>query len=159
LSICRPPKAFDGDEVLVEVVTTTTVANRSTRCRSRYGGGVDRRSPGELEAEVLTALWAAKHSLTAAEVRAAVGSGLAETTIMTILARLVRKELAVRSRVEGERVYRYAPASEHSEHVAGQMHAFLATSGDRRAVLARFLGQLSAADRRAAADLLRRRRS
>jgi predicted transcriptional regulator len=116
-----------------------------------------RRAPGELEAEVLATLWAADQPMTAAEVQAELPGGLAATTVITILTRLMAKEHVERVRVSGERVYRYAASRERAEHAAEQMYAFLGAGEDRRAVLARFLGRLSAADRRAVADLLRRR--
>jgi len=119
---------------------------------------VTRRGAGELEAEVLTALWSTDEPMTAAQVRGALGGDLAETTVMTILTRLMHKDLVVRSREPGDRVFRYAPTAGRAEHLAEQMHAFLAEGDDHRAVLARFLGGLSAADRKAAAELLRRRR-
>jgi predicted transcriptional regulator len=118
---------------------------------------VTRRAAGELEAEVLAALWAADRSLTAAEVQSEVGSELAATTIITILNRLVDKEMVERSREPGERAYRYAATRERAEHAAEQMYAFLESDADHRAVLARFVGRLSAADRRAMLHLLRSR--
>jgi len=57
----------------------------------------------------------------------------------------------------GERAYRYSATRERAEHAADRMYAFLETDADRRAVLARFVGRLSAADRRAILDLLRAR--
>jgi predicted transcriptional regulator len=118
---------------------------------------VSRRAAGELEAEVLTALWAAESPLTAAEVQADLGADLAATTVITILNRLVDKEMAERMRAEGERAYRYTPTRERAEHAAERMHEFLDADADRRAVLARFVGRLTAEDRRAVLDLLRRR--
>jgi len=94
--------------------------------------------------------------MTAAEVQAALGGDLAQTTVMTILARLIGKALVVRSREEGSRIYRYAPSVDRAEHAAEQMLSFLSSAEDHRAILARFLGRLGAADRRTAADLLRR---
>jgi predicted transcriptional regulator len=120
---------------------------------------VAKRGAGQLEAEVLTALWAAEQPITAADVHAAVGQDLADTTVMTILTRLIRKGLVERTRDPGARVYRYFPTSGRAEHLAEQMHTFLASGDDHRAVLARFLGRLSAADQKTAADLLRRRSS
>jgi predicted transcriptional regulator len=95
--------------------------------------------------------------MTATEVQAEIAGELAATTVITILTRLMAKEQVERVRAAGERVYRYAASRERAEHVAEQMYAFLGTGEDRRAVLARFLGRLSAADRLAVADLLRRR--
>jgi predicted transcriptional regulator len=119
--------------------------------------GVVRRAAGELEAEVLTALWAADGPLTAAEVQAHLDADLAVTTIITILSRLVDKEMVERTRAVGERAYRYAATRERAEHAADRMYAFLETDADHRAVLARFVGRLSTEDRRAVLDLLRRR--
>ena len=117
-----------------------------------------RRAPGELEAEVLTTLWAADRPLTAAEVQAELGGELAATTVITILTRLMAKDQVERVRGVGERVYRYSPTHERAQHAADQMVAFLGSGEDRRAVLARFLGRLSAADRRAVVQMLRRER-
>ena len=118
---------------------------------------MSRRAAGELEAEVLTALWAVDTSLTAGEVQAHLDADLAATTIITILNRLVDKGMVERTRADGERAYRYAPTRERAEHAADRMYAFLETDSDRRDVLARFVGRLSAEDRRAVLDLLRRR--
>jgi predicted transcriptional regulator len=117
-----------------------------------------RRGFGELEAEVQAALWAADGPLTAAEVREQLDGDLAYTTVLTILKRLFDKGIAVRTPAESGRAFRYAPAVEQAEHAAQQMHAYMAASSDSRAVLARFLGQLSPADRRTLSDLLRGRR-
>src|SRR3977135_1309342 len=57
------------------------------------GRMTSRRAAGELEAEVLAALWAADGPLTTADVRHAVGGGLAYNTVQTILVRLYDKGL------------------------------------------------------------------
>jgi len=106
---------------------------------------------------VLTSLWAADSALTATEVQTHLGADLAATTIITILNRLVDKGMVERTRAPGERAYRYAATRERAEHAADQMYAFLETDADHRAVLSRFVGRLSADDRRAVLDLLRRR--
>jgi len=118
---------------------------------------VSRRAAGELEGEVLTTLWAADAPLTAAEVKTHLDADLAPTTIITILNRLVEKGMVERTRVAGDRAHRYAATRERAEHAADRMYAFLETDADHRAVLARFVGRLSAEDRRAVLDLLRRR--
>jgi predicted transcriptional regulator len=120
-------------------------------------GFVARRAAGELEAEVLTTLWAAEKPLTAAEVHADHGGELAMTTIVTILGRLAHKGMVKRTDERDGRAYRYAPTRERAEDAAERMYAFLGDGAERRAVLARFLGRLSAAERRAALDLLGRR--
>jgi predicted transcriptional regulator len=108
---------------------------------------------------VLAALWAAEEPLSPAQVRERVGGELAYTTVLTILRRLFDKGLAVRSPAPAGRSYCYAPALEQAEHAAQQMHAFVAASDDSSAVLRRFLGHLTAADRTTLAALLRRPRT
>lgn len=115
----------------------------------------DRRAPGELEAEVLGALWAADRPLTPADVRDQVPGELAYTTILTILRRLFDKNLVVRHPTAGSRAFAYAPAIDQAEHAATQMHAFLEQGSDRQAVLARFLGRLSPDEQTALRNLLR----
>lgn len=115
----------------------------------------ERRGPGELEGEVLAALWTSGEPLTPAEVRDLLPGDLAYTTILTILRRLYDKDLVVRERVEGSRAFAYAPVMDQAEHAAEQMHAHLGASTDRDAVLARFLGRLDARDRRTLSTLLR----
>lgn len=104
----------------------------------------------------MTALWAADGPLTAAQVQADLGGDLATTTVITILNRLADKGMVERTRDRADRAHRYGATRERSEHVAERMSAFLETGADNRAVLARFLGRLSAADRRVIRDLLRR---
>lgn len=117
----------------------------------------DRRGFGELEAEVLATLWASDTAMTPAQVREQLAGELAYTTVLTILRRLLDKGLAVRSPAPAGRAYCYAPSVDRAEHAAQQMHAFVAANDDRRAVLSRFLGHLSADDRKTLSDLLRRR--
>ena len=50
-----------------------------------------RRARGELESEVMAALWSAGEPLTPAGVQAALGGGLAYNTVQTILSRLLEK--------------------------------------------------------------------
>ena len=57
-----------------------------------------RRPAGELEAEVLAALWSARQPMTPQDVQTALGGHLARTTIATILARLHDKGTVERTR-------------------------------------------------------------
>ena len=59
-----------------------------------------RRARGELESEVMAALWAADRPLTPADVQVVLGGGLAYNTVQTILIRLLEKDL-VRRDVRG----------------------------------------------------------
>ena len=70
-----------------------------------------RRTSGSLESEVLAALWSAPAALTTAEVVEALNSGLAYTTVQTILTRLhgkgaVEREQAGRARASHSCLHR-----------------------------------------------------
>lgn len=111
-----------------------------------------RRASGSLESEVLAALWAAERPLTTAEVAEALDSGLAYTTVQTILARLHEKG-AVRRELAG-RAHAYAPELDDAGLAARRMRALLDKGGDRAAVLSRFVGTLSPAEESTLAALL-----
>lgn len=103
-----------------------------------------RRARGELESDVLAALWAAPGPLTARDVRERLPGDLAYTTVLTILSRLHDKGMLVRHR-EG-RGYAYEPTRDEASHTAQRMHSLLEGGSDREAVLARFVSELSAQD-------------
>lgn len=110
-----------------------------------------RRPPGELEASVLAALWAAGGSpLTPADVQrrlgTALGSDLARTTVTTILARLHEKGTV--SRTRAGRGYAYLPAQDPPGLAARRMRSELDKSpdDDRPTVLARFVSELGPDD-------------
>ncbi len=114
-----------------------------------------RRAAGELEAEVLAALWAADGPLTAARVREAGGGDLAYNTVQTILVRLYDKELI--SRVADGRRHEYFAVKGAEELAAEQMQALLSRGRDRQAVLQRFATSLSVEDARLLRAMLRHR--
>jgi predicted transcriptional regulator len=120
---------------------------------SRLGS---RRAAGELEAEVLAALWAAEGPLTTAQVREAVGSELAYNTVQTILVRLYEKGLI--DRLTDGRRHEYFPVKGAEELAAEQMQALLGRGRSRQAVLQRFVISLSVEDARLLRAILRRRR-
>ncbi|MCW2918342.1 MAG: BlaI/MecI/CopY family transcriptional regulator [Actinomycetia bacterium] len=113
------------------------------------GVGQPRRRPGELESEVLAALWAANRSLSPAEVLKALGGGLAYTTVVTILTRMVDKGVLTRAKVG--RMFTYLPVADASGLAARRMLAQLERENDKAQVLAHFVGALSPAEE----DLLR----
>jgi predicted transcriptional regulator len=115
-----------------------------------------RRAAGGLESEVLATLWAAEHPLTTAEVVAALGDGLAYTTVQTILTRLYGKG-AVRREPAG-RAHAYAPVLDDAGLAALRMRAMLDKGGDHAAVLTRFIGTLTPAQESTLAELLGRLR-
>ncbi|MCX5425052.1 BlaI/MecI/CopY family transcriptional regulator [Streptomyces sp. NBC_00078] len=122
----------------------------------RGGEGVSgvsgRRARGELESDVLAALWAADGPLTARHVREALLGDLAYTTVLTILSRLYDKEMLVRHR-EG-RGYAYEPVRDEASHTAQRMRSLLEGGSDREAVLTRFVSELSEQDEHVLHQLL-----
>ncbi|MFF4364804.1 BlaI/MecI/CopY family transcriptional regulator [Streptomyces sp. NPDC001594] len=112
----------------------------------------ERRPAGELEADVLAALWAAHGPLTPAQVQETLGASLARTTVTTILSRLHEKGAVTRRR--SGRGFAYVPTEDSSGLTARRMHAELAKDEDRQAVLSRFVSQLSDEDERLLRSLL-----
>jgi predicted transcriptional regulator len=113
-----------------------------------------RRASGELEAQVMSVLWAADGPLTATQVLDRLPGNLAITTVLTILTRLLDKQQVSRERVG--RGYAYLPVRDEATQVAEGMFALLEQGSDRRAVLTRFVSELHAEDERILQDLLRR---
>ncbi|MER5596896.1 BlaI/MecI/CopY family transcriptional regulator [Streptomyces sp. NPDC002265] len=112
----------------------------------------ERRPAGELEAAVMAVLWAADLPLTAAQVQLDLDSGLARTTVTTILTRLHEKGVVQRER-QG-RGFAYHPAQDPQGLTARRMHTELDRDSDRETVLARFVAQLGPDDERVLRQLL-----
>jgi predicted transcriptional regulator len=111
----------------------------------------ERRSAGELESEVLAALWATERPLTPAEIQAEIG-GLAYNTVHTILKRPYEKGLALRAAAGRRGAYR--PAKNAAELTAEAMHEALDRGPDPIAALQQFVTGLSPEEERALRDLL-----
>lgn len=111
-----------------------------------------RRGPGELEGDILAALWAAASPLSPAQVLAAVGGDLAYNTVHTILTRLVDKALV--ARVVTEHGPAYQPTKSAEDLAAERMRAALGAAADPRAVLQRFVTSLDAKEEAALRSLL-----
>lgn len=112
----------------------------------------ERRPAGELEASVMAALWAADEPLTPGGVQTRLGTGLARTTVTTILSRLYEKGIAGRER-QG-RGFAYFPVQDPHGLTARRMHTELDRDEDRETALARFVAQLSPDDERLLRGLL-----
>ncbi|WP_394941013.1 BlaI/MecI/CopY family transcriptional regulator [Psychromicrobium sp. YIM B11713] len=104
---------------------------------------------GDLERSVMDLLWQQPSPLTANELRdllshseASQGKELAVTTVLTVLSRLEKKGLVERER--DIRPHRYRSVTTREEHTAELMHEVLGSAPDREAVLARFIGSVSA---------------
>ena len=114
------------------------------------------RGRGELEREVLACVAAAPGPVTANDVLADLGGGLAYTTVMTTLARLESKGVLARS-MPG-RAFAYTvvgdPGQVEEALAAHRMRRVLDSRGDRAGVLARFVAELSAEDEQTLRSLL-----
>lgn len=115
-------------------------------------GRTGRRSPGELESEVLAALWSTEEPLTPAGIQQAISGGLAYNTVHTILKRLCDKGLVLRE-VDGRRGA-YRPAKNAAELTAQAMHEALDRGPDPIAALQKFVTGLSPEEERALRELL-----
>lgn len=119
-----------------------------------------RRPAGDLEAEILSALWAASGPLSVGDVQEALGGGLAHTTVQTILVRL-RGKGAVEREWDGRR-HRYRPVLAEEDLTARRMRRLLEGEHDRASVLQRFVSELRPEDEaalQAALGRVRRRRN
>ncbi|OLT35740.1 hypothetical protein BJF79_32000 [Actinomadura sp. CNU-125] len=99
---------------------------------------------GELERAVMNELWTRPQGARASDLAAALASGPAHTTVLTILERLARKGLVRRER-EG-RAHRYYALRSKDEHVAGLMSEAFADATDRQSALTHFLDSVSPGD-------------
>ncbi|WP_027344212.1 BlaI/MecI/CopY family transcriptional regulator [Hamadaea tsunoensis] len=111
-----------------------------------------RRAPGELEAEILAALWASTVPRTPAEIHAELADDLAYKTVHTILSRLAKKGRVRRVTHAGRPAY--AAVDDAARDAAQRMRRTLESSQDRRSVLQNFVEVLSAADERELRELL-----
>ncbi|WEO99404.1 BlaI/MecI/CopY family transcriptional regulator [Streptomyces sp. FXJ1.172] len=111
-----------------------------------------RRAQGALETQVLAALHEAGGPVTAGWVQERLAAGLAYTTVMTVLARLLAKNAVTRRR-EG-RSFVWLPAADEAGLAALKMRKVLDGEQDRRAVLASFLTALPEGDEQLLRELL-----
>ena len=126
------------------------------RRRGDRTDGPARRRAGELSGLVLEMLRRAGRPLTAGEVLEQLpptGSGpLAYTTVVTILSRLHAHGVADRFRTG--RAYAYQAVADDAQLAARRMRRVLDAEGDHAAVLARFVGDLTARDEQVLRELL-----
>lgn len=118
---------------------------------------------GELEDRIMRILWRRGEPATVREVHETLAKDrdLAYTTVMTVMERLWRKGL-LRREPKG-RAFQYSPAESEAEYTAGLMHQVLASTRDRRSVLAHFVRGMRKPDEaeliRLAGEAARRKRS
>lgn len=100
---------------------------------------------GSLERAVMNLLWSGDEPCTVYELRDELPTPApAPTTLLTVLGRLEKKGFVVGDRTA--RPHRYRSVASRAEHMAELMRDALGDSGDRRAVLERFVGGVSADD-------------
>lgn len=105
---------------------------------------MQQRGFGDLEATVMDRVWAREDGVTVREVFDEL-TGLrqiAYTTVLSTMDNLHRKGWVRRDR-EGK-AYRYWPTMTREERSANLMRAAFSAGGDREAVLAFFVGQMTA---------------
>ena len=109
-------------------------------------------SLGELERAVMERLWAADGPVAATTLREALASrAVALTTVHTVLTRLEQKGFVEH---DDARPRRFRARASREDHAAELMHEVLGRSGDRQAVLARFVGGVDAEEARLLRELL-----
>ncbi|WP_214322731.1 BlaI/MecI/CopY family transcriptional regulator [Nonomuraea sediminis] len=108
---------------------------------------------GSLERSIMEVLWAHPEGILAQQLADELESKPAVTTVLTVLVRLTRKDLASRERVG--RAHRYKAVAGKDAFVAETMRAALDDAADLDAAVNRFVGTVSpevAAALRAALD-------
>jgi predicted transcriptional regulator len=119
---------------------------------AREGGRARRRGQGELEGQVLGALREADGPVSAEWVRRRLGGDLAYTTVVTILTRLLAKDVVSRER-QG-RSFLWTPTADVARLAALRMRRLLDGERDREAVLASFVTALPPGDEQVLRALL-----
>lgn len=99
-----------------------------------------RRADGELETDVLRALWTLDRPASPSDVIEAMDTDLAYTSIATILGRLCDKGLASRQRAG--RAYEYDAVSSEADLTAQRLRQVLDATSDRQSALAGFAQSL-----------------
>lgn len=105
---------------------------------------MSKRKQGELEAEILSCLWDRPDGLTSMQILAMVGDeNLAITTVLTVLSRLVDKELVQRESLGGRTIlFRAAKSREH--HTASLLLEALQNTQNPALVFSHFTSGLTA---------------
>ncbi len=103
-----------------------------------------RRADGELEHDVLRALWDLDRPASPSNVIAEMRTNLAYTSIATILGRLCDKGLVTRQRAG--RAFVYTPSSSEADLTAQRIRSVLESVSDRRSALAGFARSLDSDD-------------
>ena len=111
-----------------------------------------RRPDGALERDVLRSLWASDDALLPGEINDRLDSGLAYTSIATVLTRLLDKGHVARE--PRGRAFVYRATSTEAEFTARRVNDLIAASSDRVGVLSAFIGTLNTDESTAIRELL-----
>ena len=103
-----------------------------------------RRADGELETDVLRALWSLDRPASPSDVIDEMDTDRAYTSIATIVGRLCDKGLATRQRAG--RAYEYAAASSEADLTAQRLRSVLDSTSDRQSALVGFAEALDPAE-------------
>jgi len=103
-----------------------------------------RRADGELETDVLRALWMLDRPASASDVIDEMATDLAYTSIATVLGRLCDKGLVTRQRAG--RAYHYVAISTEADLTAQRLRTVLDAAADRRSALVGFAQALEPDD-------------
>jgi len=117
---------------------------------------VTKRPDGALEHDVMATLWDSDEPLQPGEVQRRLPDQLAYTSVATVLGRLQTKGLV--ERIPVGRAFAYRAVLNEADLAAKRINEVLASSSDRSAVLARFVGTLSKREANRIVDLLQRDR-
>lgn len=111
------------------------------------------RSKGQLEAQVLAALWDAGKPVSSAELQAVLAEDIALTTLLTVLARLVDKDLVEREQGEGRSLL-FKATKTREEYAAEQLLKIIEGSDNPALAFAHFAKGLDAKSLAALRDSL-----
>jgi predicted transcriptional regulator len=103
------------------------------------------RAQGELESQVMDALWSAKDPMTSQQILDRVnesGNDLALTTILTVLSRLTDKEMVLRESAGGRSLL-FSAAQSREAHNAALMLKLLGEAGNPALAFAQFTKSLT----------------
>lgn len=103
-----------------------------------------RRADGELETEILRALWTLGRAASPGDVIDAMNTELAYTSVATVLGRLCDKGLVTRQR--SGRAYLYTATSSEADLTAQRLRTILESAADRRSALIGFAQTLDPDD-------------
>lgn len=101
----------------------------------------ERRGYGDLAQAILEVIGRSGAPMTPGQVRQVLGTGLAYTTVMTVMARLHERGLLTRARAG--RAFAYTAVTDPAQITARRMHRLLNVEKDRAGVLARFVDELN----------------